>query len=228
MGLDSVELVMDVEARFGIELPDWDCAKVRTVGDLAAVVAQRGRRPRGGACPTADTFYWVRRTLIASAGVARSAVRPSTRLEALIPGNRARRAAWKALRVGRPALPQLETPARVDGALLFVCVIGFFAALLVVPVTLTGSPWSLLPAGMIVLAIVAAAMNILPGPWQVLPPLGIKTVGDIARAISPLETAGMKGQDALMLQVRALVASQTGLPLEKVQPTSRFIEDLGF
>jgi len=34
MGLDSVALLMDVEAEFGIEIPDQDAEKIITVGQL--------------------------------------------------------------------------------------------------------------------------------------------------------------------------------------------------
>ena len=34
MGLDIVELVMTVEETFGIEIPDRDAERLRTVGDL--------------------------------------------------------------------------------------------------------------------------------------------------------------------------------------------------
>ena len=34
MGLDIVELVMEVEETFGIDIPDHDAERLRTVGDL--------------------------------------------------------------------------------------------------------------------------------------------------------------------------------------------------
>ena len=33
MGLDIVEMIMDVEAEFGVEVPDRDAGRLRTVGD---------------------------------------------------------------------------------------------------------------------------------------------------------------------------------------------------
>ena len=49
MGLDSVELVMNVEDHFGIEIPDRAAEKLLTVGDLHTFVVeelQRIGRPR--------------------------------------------------------------------------------------------------------------------------------------------------------------------------------------
>lgn len=44
LGIDSLDLVgvvLQVQDRFGIELPDDDVARVRTVADLATSVAER-------------------------------------------------------------------------------------------------------------------------------------------------------------------------------------------
>jgi acyl carrier protein len=37
--LDTVELVMEFEERFGIEIPDQDAEKIRTVGDAVDYIA---------------------------------------------------------------------------------------------------------------------------------------------------------------------------------------------
>jgi acyl carrier protein len=39
--LDTVELVMEFEERFGIEIPDQDAEKIRTVGDAVDYIAQK-------------------------------------------------------------------------------------------------------------------------------------------------------------------------------------------
>ena len=39
--LDVVELVMALEERFGLEIPDADVASLRTIGDVEAYLAMR-------------------------------------------------------------------------------------------------------------------------------------------------------------------------------------------
>jgi acyl carrier protein len=39
--LDTVELVMEFEERFGIEIPDQDAEKIRTVGDAVDYIASK-------------------------------------------------------------------------------------------------------------------------------------------------------------------------------------------
>ncbi|ADW68596.1 acyl carrier protein [Granulicella tundricola] len=41
MGLDTVEIILRTEETFAIDLPDSDCAQVRTVGDLYRLVLEK-------------------------------------------------------------------------------------------------------------------------------------------------------------------------------------------
>lgn len=41
MGLDAVEIVMEIEDHFNVELPDFELHQLRTVADLAALVTRR-------------------------------------------------------------------------------------------------------------------------------------------------------------------------------------------
>jgi acyl carrier protein len=88
MGLDAVELVMETEERFGVHLPDEECAHIRTVADLAALVISK-LTVESAACPTSRTFYRVRRAFV-DGGISRKNVRPGTRLSDLDPKKRRR------------------------------------------------------------------------------------------------------------------------------------------
>ena len=83
MGLDLVELVMETEERFGVHLPDEECAQVRTVADLTALVISK-LSTDCSVCPTSRMFYRVRCAL-AESGVPRSQIRPGTLLSDMRP-----------------------------------------------------------------------------------------------------------------------------------------------
>jgi acyl carrier protein len=85
MGMDLIELVMEVEDEFEFSLPDADAELIRTVGQLHAYVCHR-LRPRGEAvCPSARAFYQFRRALLARQPLPRRCVRPSSRISRLLP-----------------------------------------------------------------------------------------------------------------------------------------------
>lgn len=63
MGLDAVEIVMEVEESFGITIPEDRAGNVRTVGDLYAIVLDLTKdiNRDNSVCVTASTFRSLRR-----------------------------------------------------------------------------------------------------------------------------------------------------------------------
>lgn len=230
MGLDAVELVMEVEDRFNVKLADSECSRVRTVADLAALVISRLPRP-SGICPTARTFFELRSQMVNGAGVERRLVRPKARLETLFPSGLRR--PWRMLRMANPRLPRLVASSAVDTAIMWATAIGVFVSVAVVGVT-----WARFGAvaGVVAFLLVAVAMvTFLRTSKEVgwrLPP-GVETVGDVVRLIAPIAVAhGSPGerllaQQRVLAEVRRITSLQLGLPLEKVQPESDFVKDLG-
>ena len=87
MGLDGVELVMDVEDRFDTSIPDSAADQIQTVGDLHEFLMDRIRDQNSARCPSAALFYPIRRILVDHFKIERSAIHPSTPLETIIHGN---------------------------------------------------------------------------------------------------------------------------------------------
>lgn len=224
MGLDGVELVMEVEDRFNVRLADHDVERVRTVADLAALVLARMPFLRG-ACPTARSFYELR-TLLTSRGIKRSDIRPRTRLAELFPPGS--REAWKSLCAEDRRLPRLRVNPRVDGVLLWSAALSIVAWFMAMAVLLAKGDGF---AALITLGVVAvggAAFALTRSALARHFPTGMETVGDIARAIAPIERSGNRLLDELRVleEVRRLTAEQLGLPLERVRPESDFVRDL--
>jgi hypothetical protein len=97
MGLDGVEIVMAVEDAFGIAIADEEAAKVRTPRDLINLVCSKLQLSTDARCVSHRAFHHVRRELMNSFDVRRSDIRPSVRLEDLLPANQ-RRESWCKLR----------------------------------------------------------------------------------------------------------------------------------
>jgi hypothetical protein len=72
MGLDSVELIMEVETAFDIRISDPEAEKIITVGDLYETVWKYIRQEPDGRCTSQMLFYMIRRKMVESLELARN------------------------------------------------------------------------------------------------------------------------------------------------------------
>lgn len=234
MGLDGVELVMEVEERFGVTLLDSETSQVRTVADLAALVVSRLPRASGG-CPTAHAFYLIRRVLVEHARVDRGSVRPDARWDVLFSTDLPH--VWNGLRGIEYRFPELVHP---DGRAHAIRV-GLLAGVLG-GMALAAATWQQYGpmAGLLALALGLTATIMARGiadGFRSQLPRGLVTVGDLARRIagaSVSEATGPLGpgqrlivQQRVLDEVRVITSEQLGVPLERVKPESEFVKDLG-
>jgi acyl carrier protein len=230
MGLQMVEIVLKTEHRFGVTLPDAECAKVRTVGDLGALVLSR-LPAASGACPTARAFFTLRRELRKRTDAARHEIRPRTRLDALLKSGL--RGHWRALRKVEPRLPRLRATDAVDKALVAALCIGVVAAAAFIAATWVrhGPLAAALALLLALVALVMLARLRQQVGWRVPP--GVETVGDIARLIAPIEFARGSSDERrlteqrVLEEIRRLTAEVLGVPLDRVCVESEFAKDLG-
>jgi acyl carrier protein len=95
MGLDGVEFVMAVEEAFGLAIPDEDAQKLFTPGDIVQYL--EARLSLGAtACLEQRAFHALRRAGVGVLDRPRSAFRPSTPWDSVLPSGK-RREAWKQL-----------------------------------------------------------------------------------------------------------------------------------
>lgn len=85
MGLDSVEVIMDIEDRFGIEITDAEAARCARVGDLLGVVmtkleAGETTKPERQQWTRQQVLEEMRDIIVEQAGVRRELVTLEARL----------------------------------------------------------------------------------------------------------------------------------------------------
>jgi acyl carrier protein len=104
MGLDGVEFIMAAETAFGVEIADHEAERIRTPRDLIRLLRQRLPAAEVAPCLTQRAFSRVRTSVLAIADGPFAEVRPSTSLEAVMPGV-TQREAWRAWgeRLGAPS-----------------------------------------------------------------------------------------------------------------------------
>ncbi len=107
MSLDTTDFILAVEDHFGIELNHVDGELVPTIGDFADhILSEVLARWAGVICPTRRAFFKLRTSLCNSLQVEGLKIRPSTRLDELIPHSRRKS---DAIRLRYDTLPQYQT-----------------------------------------------------------------------------------------------------------------------
>jgi acyl carrier protein len=110
MGLDSVELLVDVEKTFDIEIPDSEAVKIATVGDFYEAVWDKIKDKKSDKCSSAMLFYRFRQFLLSKYDFPYKDFKPNTNLNDLIPKD-IRKAKWKVIQQDFDyQLPDLELP----------------------------------------------------------------------------------------------------------------------
>lgn len=224
MGLDGVELVMEVEDRFNIRIPDADAAHVRTVGDLSALAVRHVRRCESAVCPTAAQFYRIRRSL-SGIGAWREGARPTTPIAiAFLARPRKIRHllgedGQRAPRLDRSAVSGIAYAIAATTLLLGFFAFGFALIMLlgwtaVLPVFWLG----------VIMSIGIVALSRRTRTWW---PKSIATVGDLVHATMPTLPAGNPTESAVQFEVRRLTAEYFGVPIESITEHTNFVRDLG-
>lgn len=225
MGLDTVELLLNVEECFGVAITDESAAQLTTPRQLSSHIAKllatqspERNTAKTSLCLSQRAFYRLRRALMAETGLSRNALRPDTPLAEVFPDQR--RAAWRRLQraLAAPDLPRLTASPpisallQIGGPSLFVLLAAYLAL----------SPWSILLAAFAGWLVGLALCDRLGTRF----PNGLKTLGNLAPYI-PVEPPAVWRETEILQQVRLLTARQSGLSLEQVDPDAHFIHDIG-
>jgi acyl carrier protein len=224
MGLDLIELAMEVEETFGFSIPNEDVATLDSVGKRCDYIMAHRFEGRQQGCLTSVAFYKLRRALMSVLGIARSDVRLSSDLNAIIPTRR--RQAWSDLhRVMGLRLPELVRPAWVKAAVILgSCAIGtaifvFGRAALVTAFLTT-----------------LVAMYVL---FQATKPLAVMfhrkfaTVGGLTKCIlqknfgAISDSCQRANAEEVWDTLRCVIVEQLGVRPDDVTKEARFVEDFG-
>ena len=184
MGLDGVEILMEVEEHFGITITDAEASEVCTVGDLLALIESRFAERADEKCKSLPAFLHVRRFTREFLAAPELRLRPSTQIASVIPLAR-RREYWKQfpLLYGTAA-PELCRPLPIRYLLIGATCIALVAALS----TLFVDP-AILPAGLAAAVLITFLMYSVTMPLKLMPPSKFSNFGDATRKLVGLKHA---------------------------------------
>jgi hypothetical protein len=234
MGLDVVELVMAIEERFEIDIPDDEASNARTVGDLYQLVLTKVANvpeTTPATCLTSAAFYRTRRGLLSTLPLNRREIRPSTPLAPLLPLSQRRRL-WKGVqRKIELRLPNLERPWWLRLGLILTGLVAVCAPLGTQRLKALW-PWDLVSLSL--LGLLLGGILIVATPFLAVGfPSSATTVGDLSRVVLAGNQARLSGelkrmspQDVWEILV-AVIVKQVNVDASRIVPEAGIVDDLG-
>jgi len=230
MGLDTVELLMAIEERFGIEIPDKEASEMRTVGDMQRFILSKLNISDEKTCLTQQAFHLIRRTAISDFGVSRRTLKPDTLLDSFIPKEH-RTEDWLRFQstLGVFPMPGLVRPNSLSVAITSLVLITL--ALIAWYGTRTDSFGVWLLVGIFVSACVgwAAAKSTIGRKSEF--PKGYSSVRDLARFIVARHPELLRrprsktwAEEEVRCTLREVIIAETGVT--EFNDNSRFVADL--
>lgn len=220
MGLDGVELVIAVEAEFGIAIDDADAARLTTPAQLADhVMACLALHARGARAYTAQAaFHRLRAVLIEDFGAERAAVQLDAPIAQFLRGEL--RPQWRTLSqaLGATQLPALRCTRTLAFALTLALPIAAGAGLLALHVT----PWAAAAA----VAVLAVGGVIATHRLADRLPPALRTLADLVPYVG-LPDPSCWTRDYVLQRVIQITATQLGIDARTIAPDDHFVEDLG-
>lgn len=231
MGLDSVELLVEVEKTFDIEISDYEAVKIATVGDFYEAVWNKIKDKKSDKCLSAMLFYRFRRFLLSKYDFPYKDFKPNTNLNDLIP-KEIRKAEWKRIQQDFDyQLPDLELPnflkrflnyfgfSIVLGALIYAIVaVNFFD---------TTKLSFLLPIVGILLMI---GISIILRPLRT--DIGEKTVRGFINTVLTLNYKKIRltfgaNRTEMEIILNNLIRDKSGVDYAEIKPEAHLVNDLG-
>jgi hypothetical protein len=225
MGMDGVEIVMAVEERFGVTIPDSEAELARTPGMLVDLVMAKMSTSGIDACRTQRAFHLTRRFLVKRNGIARDAIRLGNEIRQIIVREDERKF-WGDLRLFLSAKrwPDLDFSSPTSKAIL-----GLALGMFVVGTFLS---WGRFGSEGILIGILAAIVTVFFisrgfGGFRRYIPARIVTIRDLAMVVGGVIEEGSWNQNEVEFGVEKIVSEVLGLKPGVYRSDADFVKELG-
>lgn len=231
MGMDGIEIHLNVERSFGIVIADHEARAVLTPGDLYALVLSKLPPPDSAGCVTSHAFYRLRQSLMALFSHHRSLITLSARTDTLVPSTD-RRARWADLQEALELdLPALELPPSLTGLGVTALALPAAAAL---ALGWAGhlALWQQLLLGATGIPLCTLTFRAAQA-YAVIIPQRASTVGKLCQVIAQLNFARLSEHrrdwcpEEVWVSIQGIISDHMALPREAITMHAKLVDDLG-
>lgn len=231
MGLDTVEIVLEIEKAFGIKMPDKELEQVVTVGQLQDLVWKYIQHRPNAHCKSQQLFYRLRNLFQDHYELRKNGVQLQSDPNGIFPAKNRRQHYAHFQNVSGLRLPPLVLGAPHDFILFLfgiLAIAGSFVLAFVLTKFYHYSNWlyMLSVIGIILTHFIYRILN----PWRtVIPAKDLRTFTFKVLSLNYPEIENKKGNlkaDADEV-VRTIIIDKSGADLEEVVPDAKIGDDLG-
>jgi acyl carrier protein len=231
MGLDSVEILVNVENAFGITIPNFEAEKITTVGDIHSIVWRNVQGRQSMRCKSQQLYYKLRHALITKFKVDNNDVELNASLNDIFPKTNRRLLYRKLERELQLKLPPLVLPAvwkntlRITGVL---AIAGSLVFSLIIVNQFNYTRWLYLLPGMGILLTIFFS-NILDAVRTVFEPAIVRTYTQKVLSLNYATLIQQSGPNRKEMEIviNNIIAETIGLELHEVSPEKSLTNDLG-
>ena len=231
MGLDSVEILVNVENAFGITISNYEAEKITTVGDIHNVVWRNVQGRQSMRCRSQQLFYRLRYILINKFNATHEDIVPAASLNNVFPKNN-RRLKYRRLQMElNLKLPELVLPSIWSRALTitgFTLIAGMLATALVLIYGYDRTRWLLLLPVLGLLTTIFIS-NILDAVRVHFKPDKIRDYTQAVLALNYgtlMQESGLSRKEMEII-INNIIAETIGLELHEILPEKSLTDDLG-
>lgn len=231
MGLDSVELVMEFEKKFGIEIPDADAEKLTTVGSVHEYIYNRILSAKSHNCLSQHLFYKIRQYFFDHLIIPKSAISAKSNINEMFPTQN-RKVEYKkfseAMALAVPELTLNNKTRKLLEIIGSILILGSLIVAFLLTSFFSYSKWFyILPvAGIILTILISQLLN----PYRTtISPMLVK---DYIYKLISLNYAQLTENNHLTKQeiisvINQVIVDKIGVDMEELTPEKSFTDDLG-
>lgn len=232
MGLDAVEIVMEIEDTFHISLEDGELQNTVTVQALCDLVQTKVHASDNSACLNIIAFNLLRKAIIQECKAERKNVHTWTKLSDLVDRNNAKEfwqklSSSSSLKFSHLTFSKFQIYVVFSVIALFFIISAYYAFLQDLEPVIIAFGFSILTT-----SVFSIILALCFKPFVTTIPKNIITIADLVRDIVRINyyqlskiTRTINKQDVQQI-VRSIIANQLDINIEKIKPESKFIGEL--
>ncbi|WP_345774540.1 hypothetical protein [Pinibacter soli] len=231
MGLDSVEILMEVEKTFGINIPDQEAEKIITVHDFHNSVWRHLEGKYSDRCKSQAVFYQLRQSFADTFNFSKQEFRLDTSLDDIFPGDDRREIYFRFATINNLEFPKLVLTKSLQvflNSFGVVSILGGLCLSLILIFFFDYGKWTLLipVAGIVGTSLISKLLN----PMRIV--IAPTRVRDFTRQVLSLNYASLTKENGVNRKevesvINQIIADKIGLELDEVTPEKKIHDDLG-